>query len=59
MTNTNTENLKPTTLQEAKKTVYAKLCQNINPKEITQIAFLIDEKITRFNLLFKCRDCQI
>ncbi len=44
-----TEDLKPTTLQEAKKTVYAKLCQNINPKEITQIAFLIDEKITRFN----------
>ncbi len=49
MSNTKTEDLKPTTLQEAKKTVYAKLCQNINPKEITQIPFLIDEKITRFN----------
>jgi len=49
MSNTKTEDLKPTTLQEAKKAVYAKLCQNINPKEITQIAFLIDEKITRFN----------
>ncbi len=49
MSKTKTEDLKPTTLQEAKKTVYAKLCQNINPKEITQIAFLIDEKVTRFN----------
>jgi len=44
-----TEDLTPTTLQEAKKIVYAKLCQNINPKEITQIPFLIDEKVTRFN----------
>jgi len=49
LSKTKTEDLKPITLQEAKKTVYAKLCQNINPKEITQIAFLIDEKITRFN----------
>ena len=49
MSNTKTEDLKPTTLQEAKKIVYAKLCQNINPKEITQIPFLIDEKVTRFN----------
>jgi len=49
MSNTKTEDLKPTTLQEAKKTVYAKLCQNINPKEITQISFLIEDKVTRFN----------
>jgi len=49
LSNTKTEDLKPTTLQEAKKAVYAKLCQNINPKEITQIPFLINEKITRFN----------
>jgi len=49
MSKTKTEDPKPTTLQEAKKTIYAKLCQNINPKEITQISFLIDDKITRFN----------
>ncbi len=49
MSNTKTEELTPTTLPEAKKTVYAKLCQNINPKEITQISFLIDGKIIRFN----------
>ena len=49
MANTKTEDLKPTTLQKVRKTVYAKLCQNINPKEITQIPFLIDDKITRFN----------
>jgi len=49
LSKTKTEDQIPTTLQEAKKMVYAKLCQNINPKEITQITFLIDDKITRFN----------
>ncbi len=49
MSDTKTKDLKPTTLQEAKKVVYTKLCQNINPKEITQIPFLIDDKVTRYN----------
>lgn len=49
MSKTSEETLIPTTIHDAKKTVYAKLCENINPREISQIAFLINDKVTRFN----------